>query len=118
MLFRSLDGAIATNDFPVYCIRTDKVLPAYLRYCLFQPSMLNVYEFLSRGSTNRRRLIIDRFLQLTIPVPEDLDVQIAVADALHSAEQAIQKLRERFGGMEEELEDLVGAAIHYVFPKK
>ena len=27
------------------------------------------------------------------------------------------ELREQFGGMEEELEDLVGSALHYVFRK-
>ena len=58
-----LRGAIATNDFPVFEILTDRVLPAYLRYCLFQPSMLRVYELARRGSTNRRRLILDQFLK-------------------------------------------------------
>jgi len=110
-----LDGAIATNDFPVFEIRNELVLPAYLRYCLFQPSMLRVYEHLSRGSTNRRRLIVDRFLDLKIPLPADLDDQLSVADTLRKAEEGIRKLRERFGGIEEELEDLVGAALHYVF---
>jgi type I restriction enzyme M protein len=112
-----LDGAIATNDFPVFEIRSDRVLPAYLRFCLFQPSMLRVYEHLSRGSTNRRRLIIERFLDLKIPVPPDLDLQLAVADNLQKTEEGIAKLRERFGGMEQELEDLVGSALHYVFRK-
>jgi hypothetical protein len=110
-----LDGAIATNDFPVFEIRNERVLPAYLRYCLFQPSMLRVYEHLSRGSTNRRRLIVEKFLDLEIALPPDLDVQLAVADALRKAEEGVGKLREQFGGMEEELEDLVGAALHYVF---
>jgi len=113
-----LDGAIATNDFPVFEIRNDRVLPAYLRYCLFQPSMLRVYEHLSRGSTNRRRLIVEKFLDLKIALPSDLDVQLAVSDALQKAEVGIGKLREQLGGMEEELEDLVGSALHYVFRKQ
>ncbi len=113
-----LDGAIATNDFPVFEIRSERVLPAYLRYCLFQPSMLRVYEHLSRGTTNRRRLIVEKFLDLKIALPADLDVQLAVADALRKAEEGVGSLCERFGGMEEELEDLVGAALHYVFRKR
>jgi type I restriction enzyme M protein len=79
--------------------------------------MLRVYEHLSRGSTNRRRLIIEKFLALKIAVPSDLDVQLLVADTLRKAEDGIVKLREQFGGMEEELEDLTAAALHYVFPK-
>ena len=112
-----LDGAIATNDFPVFEIRNDRVLPAYLRFCLFQPSMLRVYEHLSRGSTNRRRLSVEKLLDLEIAVPEDLDVQLVVADTMRKAEEGIAQLRELFGGMEEELEDLVGSALHYVFRK-
>lgn len=112
-----LDGAVATNDFPVFEIQIDRILPAYLRYCLFQPSMLRVYEHLSRGSTNRRRLIVEKFLALKIAVPSDLDVQLLVADTLRKAEEGIAKLREQFGGMAEELEDLTAAALHYVFPK-
>ena len=79
--------------------------------------MLRVYEHLSRGSTNRRRLIVERFLDLKIPVPPDLDLQLVVADNLQKTEEGIGKLREQFGGMEEELEDLVGSALHYVFRK-
>lgn len=111
----TLDQAIATNDFPVFEIVADRVLPAYLRYCLFQPSMLNVYENLSRGSTNRRRLIVEKFLDLQVPLPTDLDSQIRIAELMQTVEKRIADLRERFGGMEDELEDLVGSALHFVF---
>ncbi len=94
-----LDGAVATNDFPVFEIMADRIVPSYLRYCLFQPSMLNVYEHLSRGSTNRRRLNVEKFLMLEIPVPADPDIQLMVADTLNSVEAQIGALRERFGGM-------------------
>lgn len=110
-----LDGAIATNDFPVFAIRRDRIVATYLRYCLFQPAMLRVYKHLSRGSTNRRRLNIDKFLELRIPLPADLGAQEDVANTLHEIEQGIDKMRERSGGIEEALEDLTGAALHYVF---
>jgi hypothetical protein len=113
-----LDGAIATNDFPVFEIRSERVLPAYLRYCLFQPYMLQVYEHLSRGSTNRRRLSVEKFLDLKIALPLDLDTQLKVADTLSKAEEGVGKLREHFGGMEEELDDLVGSALHFVFRRQ
>jgi type I restriction enzyme M protein len=109
-----LNGAIATNDFPVFAIQTDRVLPEYLRYCLFQPAMIKVYKHLSRGSTNRRRLNMGKFLELRIPVPDDIDVQIRVAEALERMERGISRLRERLGGIEEELQELPGAALHHV----
>lgn len=110
-----LDGAIATNDFPVFEIETGKVVPSYLRYCLFQPAMLSVYEYLSRGSTNRRRLMMEKFLDLKIPLPTDLDIQQETADTLRDAEEAIGKLQEQLGGIEEDLEDLIAATLQYVF---
>jgi type I restriction enzyme M protein len=113
-----LDGAIATNDFPVFEIEIQKVHPAYLRYCLFQPSMIRVYEQLSRGSTNRRRLKIEKFLDLEIPLPQDIDIQVQVADHLVGAERLIKELLDRFGGMGDELGDLVGSALHNVFVTK
>jgi hypothetical protein len=42
-------------------------------------------------------------------------VQIDVADSLKRAEDAVADLRDRLGGMDEELDDLVGSALHYVF---
>jgi len=73
---------------------SDLVLPSNLRYCLFQPSMLTVYEHLSRRSTNGRRLIVDKFLDLQVPVPEKPDVQIDVADSLKRAEDAVADLHD------------------------
>lgn len=111
----NLDGAIATNDFPVFAINNELVVPSYLRYCLFQPAMLRVYKHLSRGSTNRRRLNIDKFLELRIPLPADLDVQHSVVNALNEIETGIAQMLERTGGIDEELEELTGSALHYVF---
>lgn len=110
-----LDGAVATNDFPVFEIDAERVVAAYLRYCLFQPSMIAVYENLSRGSTNRRRLKVDRFLAMEIPLPMDLERQIEIADSLAQAERLIGELRERFGGMGDDLDGLVGSVLHNVF---
>lgn len=113
-----LDGAIATNDFPVFEVDTEQITPAYLRYCLFQPGNLPIYESMSRGSTNRRRLIVDQFLSLTIPVPESTEEQDAIAASLHAAESLIGNLREIYGGMDEELGGMVSAAIHHVLKQQ
>jgi hypothetical protein len=110
-----IDSAIATNDFPVFSINTNLIAPAYLRYCLFQPSMLFTYEKISRGSTNRRRLNIDQFLELTIPVPQDVDEQFVVADTLAKAEGQIAELKELLDGMGSHIQNLVSSSLHYVF---
>ena len=52
---------------------------------------------------------------LTIPLPKEIDQQLQLTDALSEAEDAIHELRLAFGGMEEELADLVGSMLHSVF---
>ncbi len=112
-----LDGGIATNDFPTFEINLSKIHPAYLRYCLFQPTMIKIYEHLSRGSTNRRRLKVDKFLDMEIPVPSEIDIQINVSESLKKSESLISELLDRFGGIEDELKDLIGSSLNNVFNK-
>jgi len=63
-----LDGAIVTNDFPVFSF-TDRVLAKYFDY--FSRTMLfdNACKAASEGSTNRRRLKMDKFYQIKMPLP-------------------------------------------------
>ncbi|WP_155929908.1 N-6 DNA methylase, partial [Mesorhizobium sp. L2C067A000] len=114
----ALDGGIATNDFPVFEIDTSRVDPQYLRFALFQPEMLRIYENLSRGSTNRRRIAVDEFLRLQIPLPEGLDEQEAVAKLLMRSELNIENLSEHLGGTIEEIRSLISASLFHVFAAK
>ena len=103
------------NTTPKISSASSVCVPAPMRYCLFQPSMIQVYEHLSCGSTNRRRLKVDKFLDLEIPIPLDIDTQIEIADRFMDAERLIKELIDRFGGMGDELNDLVSSALHNVF---
>lgn len=109
-----LEGAIATNDFPVFEINAERIDPLYLRFCLFQPLMMNTYERLSRGSTNRRRLIVEDFLDLKIGVPETIDEQVAIATTLITTENSVTAFGENLETIKTDLSQLVGAALHYV----
>ena len=60
--------------------------------------MLRVYEHLSRGSTNRRRLIVEKFLALKIAVPSDLDVELARSHTLQRLEERHCQVLRQFGG--------------------
>jgi type I restriction enzyme M protein len=111
----ALEGAIATNDFPLFEIDTMHVDPRYLRFALFQPEMLRIYENLSRGSTNRRRMSVDEFLKLKVPVPESLEEQESVANVLMRSELNIEDLSEHLGGTIEEIRSLISSSLFRVF---
>lgn len=112
-----LDGAIATNDFPLFEIDTDRVEAKYLRFTLFQPEMLRIYETLSRGSTNRRRMVIDEFLKLQVPIPEDIEQQEFISDLLWNSEMNVSELSEHVGGIVSEVQTLVSSSLFHVFAK-
>jgi type I restriction enzyme M protein len=110
-----LDGAIVTNDFPVFVIDQKRIDPQYLRYLLFQPSMLRVYEKLSRGSTNRRRLIVDDFLNLTVFVPDTPTHQQEVSKILQEVESLIEQVGIADRQIMGNLSSLLASSTHFLF---
>jgi restriction endonuclease S subunit len=112
-----LDGGIATNDFPLFEIDTDRVEAKYLRFTLFQPEMLRIYETLSKGSTNRRRMVIDEFLKLQVPIPEDIEQQEAISNLLWNSELNVSELSEHLGGIVNEVQSLVSSSLFHVFAR-
>ena len=64
-----LDGAIVTQDFPVFDINTSLVMPEYLELVLSNQSMLEHIKSTCSGSTGRKRLSVSKFLNIRIPLP-------------------------------------------------
>ncbi len=117
-----LDGAVVTNDFPVFNIVQNRVLPAYLGWMCRTASFVEECKQASEGTTNRVRLQEDKFLACEIPLPplaeqrwvvariEELAAQIHEARTLHQqaaeeaealshsgAEAVFRRLRDSFG---------------------
>ncbi len=113
-----LDGSIATNDFPIFEIDVDRVESKYLRFTLFQPEMLRIYETLSKGSTNRRRMVIEEFLKLQVPIPEDIEQQEIISNLLWRSEQNVSELSEHLGGIVNEVQSLVSSSLFHVFARE
>jgi type I restriction enzyme S subunit len=92
-----LDGAIVTNDFPVFNVNQARLLPDYLKWLSKTAWFVEICKRGSEGTTNRVRLKEDRFLAKTIPLPplseqrrivariEELAGKIAEAKRLQSA---------------------------------
>jgi type I restriction enzyme S subunit len=65
----ALDGAVVTNDFPVFNLDTTRVLPRYLEWLSKTAGFADLCQAASEGTTNRIRLKEERFLAATIPLP-------------------------------------------------
>lgn len=64
-----LEGAIVTNDFPVFDVDSTKILPQFMVLISTTPQFVEFARKCSSGTTNRKRIDIDAFLQQVIPLP-------------------------------------------------
>ncbi|MBI4547528.1 MAG: restriction endonuclease subunit S [Ignavibacteriae bacterium] len=103
----SLDGAIVTNDFPLFNPSLNRILPQYLNWLSKTRDFIELCKASSEGTTNRVRLKEDRFLSTTIPLPpvteqrrivariEELAARIEEAKGLRK--QAVEEVDRFFG---------------------
>jgi len=64
-----LEGAIVTNDFPVFDVDTSKIIPQFLVLVSTTEKFVEFARKCSSGTTNRKRIDIDAFLNQKIPLP-------------------------------------------------
>jgi type I restriction enzyme S subunit len=74
-----LDGAVVTNDFPVFCVNSDRLLPEYLKWFSRTEGFVGLCRAASEGTTNRVRLKEERFLAMELPLPPFPEQQRIVA---------------------------------------
>jgi type I restriction enzyme, S subunit len=77
---KEIDGAIVTNDFPVYDIDTNLVSPNYFSLLISTEKFANYFQGLSSGTTNRQRMNESDFLNYKIPLPPIKTQEKLVAD--------------------------------------
>lgn len=65
----SLDGALVTNDFPLFRANSERLDLPYLGWLCRTPDFVDLCARASEGTTNRVRLKEERFLALEIPLP-------------------------------------------------
>jgi type I restriction enzyme S subunit len=94
----SLDGAIVTNDFPLYQI--DGADARYLHHLVDLSTFWRLCESVSDGTTNRVRLDLDQFDQLQFPLPP-LPEQRAIAAVLDAIDDAIERTEAAIAATEE-----------------
>jgi len=83
------DKAIATQEFPIYKVNKDELDPHYLKLVLRSTYFQRAIRAITTGHSNRRRTQWYDFEDLTIFVPEDMDVQRRISDAVRDSERAV-----------------------------
>lgn len=92
----SLNGAVVTRDFPVFRLaRATPLSLAFLSYVFRSPSFMSQAQAASRGTTGRKKLKRDVFLQFSVPWPSE-SVQENIVEKLRDVEARSEIiLRER-----------------------
>lgn len=65
-----VDDSIVTNDFPVFDINTNLIIPEYLSLITGSKQFFDYCQNLSSGTTGRQRINEDSFLDFEIPLPK------------------------------------------------
>lgn len=88
----ALDGAVVSNDFPVFTPNPARILPAYLGWLSRTRRFVDLCKAASEGTTNRVRLNEARFLAMTIPLPP-LDEQRRIVARIEELAGKIEEAR-------------------------
>ncbi|WP_337288512.1 restriction endonuclease subunit S [Candidatus Methylomirabilis sp.] len=89
---KGLDGAIVTNDFPVFTLDETKLVPGFLGWMSRTADFVEKCQHASEGTTNRIRLQEERFLAIEIPVPP-LSEQRRIASRIEELATQIEQAR-------------------------
>jgi restriction endonuclease S subunit len=99
-----LDGAVVTNDFPVYSIDYQKIVPEYLNLVLSSKWFVSICQSKSSGTTGRQRISNDIFENLQIPLPT-LEVQQKIVDDYNSKVNRAIELEQEATELEQSIDE-------------
>ncbi len=114
---QSLDGALVTNDFPLFDINTDKLEPAFLGWLSRTARFVELCQRASEGTTNRVRLKEDRFQALEIALPSLVE-QKRIVDRIDEFDAQIRNARALRQQSTDEIQALLASASSRLFEAK
>jgi type I restriction enzyme S subunit len=76
----AVDGAIVTNDFPVYDVDGEQIITEFLYLITITNEFQKFCQSLSSGTTGRQRIDEEAFLNISIPLPTKAQQKIIVDD--------------------------------------
>ncbi len=69
LVSKELDGAIVSNEFPVFSVNESEAIKEYVIFAITSPQLYRQIENSVEGASGRRRLETSKFLELEIPLP-------------------------------------------------
>jgi type I restriction enzyme S subunit len=109
-----LNGAVVTNDFPLFDIAEDRLDAAFLGWMSKTRSFIELCKRASEGTTNRVRLSEDRFNALTIALPS-LDEQHRIVARIEELASKVQEARVLRGRVLYEMDAIRASAANDIF---
>lgn len=105
-----LEGAVVSNDFPVFAVDQSKALPDFVSWVSRTDWFVALCRHASEGSTNRVRLKKARFLAQEMPLPP-LDEQRRIVARLDGAAVRVEARRQAAAAVERKLAATLRAAF-------
>ena len=87
-----LEGAVVTNEFPVFDINENRVNPEFLLYAILDERFLQQIGASNTGSTSKQRLKENTFLELRLTLPP-IDAQNRFSEMVRQSKEAQEELR-------------------------
>ena len=113
---RELEGAVVTNDFPLFNLKETHLLPEFIGWLCRTRDFVELCQKASEGTTNRVRLKEDRFLNLEIPLPSMAEQQRIVAK-INQLAAKIAEARTLRQQAEEEAKAIVHSTMNELLSK-
>lgn len=112
-----LDGAVVTNDFPVFTANFQRILPQFLGWMSKTANFVEICKAASEGTTNRVRLKEDHFLAMEILLPP-LEEQRRIVARVEELAGKIEEARSLRQEALKETELIIGASLQKFFSPK
>lgn len=102
-----LDGAIVSNDFPVFNIDFQKLDPSFFNFFASTETFTANCRAKSKGTSNRQRLNEENFLDIEVPLPQ-MEVQRKIVERIKSINDRIMEIYV----LQSVAEKRIGSVIH------
>jgi type I restriction enzyme, S subunit len=112
-----LDGAIVTNDFPLFKIDDTKINPSFLVLITTTKEFVQFAQSCSSGTTNRQRMDIELFLHQKIPLPA-LSEQNELVNAYTTKIKEANDLMQEANDLEQSIEEYIFTTLRITVQKK
>ncbi len=108
-----LDGAVVTNDFPVFTPTTDRLNVDFLGWLSKTHGFVDACKKASEGTTNRVRLKEDRFADIEIELPP-LDEQRRIVTKIESLAAKIDEAKQLRQAIQADAQAMLCSAFQQV----